>query len=128
MDKIYHSAGEQITGRINLEKTPMDTKELLPDPEANPTQRQIRHYQQKVGSLLYAAVISRPDIAFATFRLARFNSCLGDQHHKAADRVLRYLYRTRHHVIKYLADKGDRYFVCASDAAFADNSLDRRSF
>jgi hypothetical protein len=33
----------------------------------------INYYQRKIRSLLYTAVITRPNIAFATSRLARFN-------------------------------------------------------
>jgi hypothetical protein len=42
-------------------------------------------YQKKIGSLLYVAVITRPDIAFATSRLARFNINPSPEHQKAAD-------------------------------------------
>ncbi|KAF2972324.1 hypothetical protein GQX73_g1215 [Xylaria multiplex] len=47
-------------------------------------------YQQKVGSILYAAVITRPDIAFGASRLVRFNHNPSPEHHKAADRLLSY--------------------------------------
>jgi len=30
-------------------------------------------YQRKMGSILYAATTTRPDIAFAVLQLARFN-------------------------------------------------------
>uniref|UniRef100_A0A093UK82 Retrovirus-related Pol polyprotein from transposon TNT 1-94 n=1 Tax=Talaromyces marneffei PM1 TaxID=1077442 RepID=A0A093UK82_TALMA len=44
---------------------------------------------------MYAAVSTRPDVAFAVSRLARFLSNPGPEHHKAADKVLCYL--KRHH-------------------------------
>ena len=51
--------------------TPMSGIELKPrDGFAAPSD--INKYQRKIGSLLYAAVTTRPDIAFATSRLARF--------------------------------------------------------
>ena len=38
------------------------------------TPAKINNYQRKIGLLLFAAVTTRPDIAFATSRLARFLS------------------------------------------------------
>jgi hypothetical protein len=84
----------------------------------------ITQYQRKIGSLLYAAVITRPDIAFATSRLARFNMNPGPEHHQEADRALLYLSATRNLALQY--GQGDTFDV-ASDASFADNTLDRKS-
>lgn len=81
-------------------------------------------YQRKTGSLLYAAVITRPDIAFAVSRLARFNSNPGPAHHLAADRVLQYLGRTRQYALRF---GGADNLEIASDASFADNTEDRKS-
>jgi hypothetical protein len=101
----------------------MTTTELLPyDGKAEPSA--ITSYQRKTGSILYAAVITRPDVAFAVSRLVRFNTNPGPQHHKAADQVLRYLHHTR--TLALQLGGGDDYVV-ASDASFADNSLDRKS-
>ena len=84
----------------------------------------IKKYQRKVGSLLYAAVTTRPNVAFAVSRLARFNINPGPQHHDAADRVLRYLKTFRGLALQY---GGDDEFVVASDLSFADNTEDRKS-
>ena len=73
---------------------------------------------------MYAAVVTRPDIAFATSRLSRFNINPDDQHHRAADRVIHYLVATKHLALQL--GGGDAYEV-ASDASFADNSIDRKS-
>lgn len=85
---------------------------------------EICSYQKKVGSLLYVAVITRPDIAFAISRLARFNINPSPEHQKAADRVLCYLQRTRFLALQF---GGGDDFEVASDASFADNTLDRKS-
>lgn len=106
-----------------MPETPMAKEELLPYNNIADL-ASIRLFQRKVGSLLYAAVTTRPDIAFATSRLARFNQNPGPQHHKAADRVLRYLFATRYFALQ-LGD-GD-HLIVASDASFADNTLDRKS-
>ena len=48
-------------------------------------------YREAVGSLLYAAVVSRPDIAFVVAQLAKFVDCPAPEHWSAAKRVFRYL-------------------------------------
>ena len=48
-------------------------------------------YISVVGSLMYLAVTTRPDIAYAAGVLARFNSNPGSAHWQAAKHVLRYL-------------------------------------
>jgi len=85
---------------------------------------------------MYAAIITRPDVAFAVSRLSRFNQHPGPQHVKAAERVLHYLKNTQHHALKL----GGSERVCSqhtegegpdlqisSDASFADNTTDRKS-
>ena len=48
-------------------------------------------YQELVGSLLYAAISTRPDIAYAVNKLTRHMQAPLQRHWKAAQRVLRYL-------------------------------------
>lgn len=103
--------------------TPMTTTELLPSKESA-TLTSIYNYQRKVGSLMYAAVITRPDVAFTVSRLARHNHNPGVLHHEAADRAIRYLLGTRHYSLKL---GGGDHFEIYSDASFADNLIDRRS-
>jgi hypothetical protein len=85
---------------------------------------EINRFQRKIGSLLYAAVTTRPDIAFATSCLARFLTNPGPAHQNAADRVLGYLKRTRGLALQL---GGGDDFVVYSDASFADSSTDRKS-
>ena len=58
-------------------------------------------YQNITGSLLYAAMATRPDIAFAVGSLCRFNSNYGYEHWLAAKRVVRYLKGTQDLSIVY---------------------------
>jgi len=48
-------------------------------------------YQQAIGSLMWAAVATRPDIAFAVSLLSQFLENLGQIHWDAVKRVLKYL-------------------------------------
>jgi len=96
---------------------------LLPfDGIATPASTQL--FQHKVGSLLYAAIVTRPDIAFAVLRLVRHNQNPSPEHYTAADRVLRYLYGSRFLALQ-LGGTDDLRVAC--NASFADNTTDRKS-
>ena len=101
----------------------MTKDELLPF-EGTATNHDITVYLRKLGSLLYTAVVTRPDIAFATSRLAHFTTNPGPEHQRAADRVLLYLDRTSTFALQ-LGGADD--LRIASDASYADNTHDRKS-
>ena len=58
-------------------------------------------YSSVVGSLMYAQVCTRPDIAFVVGLLGRYLSNPGSQHWKAAKKVLRYLQGTKDLMLTY---------------------------
>jgi hypothetical protein len=103
--------------------TPMTAIELKPR-NGLATPSEINKFQRKTGSLLFAAVTTRPDIAFATSRLARFLTNPGPEHHEAADRILLYLVDTKWRALQLGGGTG---LQIASDASFADNTMDRKS-
>lgn len=82
-------------------------------------------YRQLVGSLLFAAQISRPDISYAVNVLSRFNNDPGQPHWAAAKRVLRYLKATINHRITYGGSLRDLQGFC--DADWGSDPDDRRS-
>ena len=129
IQKIYNELAPTDKRSTRPPSTPMETIELLPIKEDEKITNLSRTlYQRKVGSLLFAAIATRPDIAFAVSRLARFNQQPGKQHHEAADRVFHYLFHTQSYCIRYGGTSRDlSSFICASDASFADNTLDRKS-
>jgi hypothetical protein len=98
-------------------KTPMERKEFWPY-EGVAENESLFMYQKKIGSLLYAAVITRPDIAFAVSRLARFTTNPGPEHHEGADRIPLYLKRTRSLALQFGAD--DHFRVASDTQSFAD--------
>jgi hypothetical protein len=120
IDKIANLVETEQSSRVS---TPMSKEELLPNEDIASYER-ITKYQRKIGSLLYTAVITRPDVAFAVSRLSRFMTNPGPKHHEGADRVLHYLKGTRSLALQYGQDD---HFRVASDASFADNSIDRKS-
>ena len=62
-------------------------------------------YREAVGSLMYAAMGTRPDIAFATSTVAQFNDNPGWAHWEAVKRIYRYLKGTRDLVLTYGGEK-----------------------
>jgi hypothetical protein len=58
-------------------------------------------YSQIVGSLMYLASATRPDISFAVSKLSRFVSNPGDDHWHALERVMCYLKGTMSYGIHY---------------------------
>jgi hypothetical protein len=67
--------------------TPMATgsNEFMVPYEGQATPAEIELYGSKIGSEMYLAVQTRPDIAYAVLVLSRFLSNPSPQHMKAAD-------------------------------------------
>ncbi|KAG7000958.1 Retrovirus-related Pol polyprotein from transposon TNT [Fusarium oxysporum f. sp. conglutinans] len=120
--KIWLSQTTYIDKIANLANKGTSTVPMTQTGLAAPAE--IQRYQRKVGSILYIAVNTRPDIAFAASRLARFLVNPGQEHQDAADRVIHYLSHTRHRALRFGGPGG---LTVASDASFADNTLDRKS-
>ena len=81
-----------------------------------------------VGALTYLANATRPDIAFATGKLASFNGNPGTKHWKAVQHLFRYLRGTVDLKLTYQADKDaltSDIFTAYSDADHA-GCLDTR--
>jgi hypothetical protein len=58
-------------------------------------------YSHIIGSLMYLASATRPDISFAVSKLSHFTSNLGDDHSCALERVMHYLTGTMDYKIHY---------------------------
>ena len=78
-------------------------------------------YISLVGSLMYLAVTTRPDIAYAAGVLARFNSNPGLPHWQAAKHVLRYLKGTIDLKLTYQPSNSSQLFITYSDADHGGN-------
>lgn len=82
-------------------------------------------YSALVGSLLYLACCTRPDISQAVGALSRYMSCPTEQHWIAAKGVLRYLVGTSAKGITFKRGAGSLIGYC--DADFAGDLDTRRS-
>jgi hypothetical protein len=58
-------------------------------------------YASLVGTLMYAQICTRPDIAYVVGVLGRFQSDLGLDHWRVAKKVLRYLQGTQDYMLTY---------------------------
>ncbi|XP_071917192.1 secreted RxLR effector protein 161-like [Coffea arabica] len=79
--------------KFNLEQCPknaFEKKEMQKIP-----------YASAVGSLMYAQVSTRPDIAYLIGMLGRYLSNSGLDHWKATKRVLRYPQKTKDYMLTY---------------------------
>lgn len=91
---------KKILNRFGMEKahgsaSPMDVNVRLDNPTCEDRQvTDVKGYLAIVGSLMYAALGTRPDIAFCVTALSRYNSAPLTMHLTAAKRALRYLKET----------------------------------
>ncbi|GBP64177.1 Retrovirus-related Pol polyprotein from transposon TNT 1-94 [Eumeta japonica] len=83
-------------------------------------------YQQAIGSLLYVAQGTRPDISFAVNTLSRFNKNPTAEHWNAVKRIFRYLQGTKDLKLTYTKD-GDENITGYCDADWASDVCDRKS-
>ena len=85
-------------------------------------------YLQAVGSLMYLAVATRPDIAYAVGVLARFSKNPGLAHWKAVKHLFRYLKGTLDLKLTYAPDPtSTELFTTYTDADHAGNPDNGRS-
>lgn len=102
-----------IEPKLNLNKSTVCEKQLP--------------YQQLIGSLMYLAVLTRPDIVFSVNYLSQFNNCYTEHHWTYAKRVLKYLNSTKDYCLKF-TKTGNSQLEAYVDADWASNQIDRKSY
>ena len=122
---------EKILQRFEMEDSKPVGSPLNPDVKLvasedckDPRNQQL--YQAVVGSLLYVATKTRPDLACAVSFVARFCAKPSNEHWTAVKRILRYLNGTRELGLLYKGDTAtDIEGYC--DADWAGDVKDRKS-
>ncbi|KAH8284447.1 hypothetical protein KR018_000400, partial [Drosophila ironensis] len=71
--------------------TPLDPGYQADCNETTCVKANITHFQSLIGSLMYLAVLSRPDISHAVSKLAQRSTDPHVEHESAAKHILRYL-------------------------------------
>jgi hypothetical protein len=97
---------ERMLERYNMENancapTPAPPKHVFTKRDPDSVSAKDKPYRSLIGSLLYASICTRPDIAQAVNVLAQFNEDPTQEHWTAAKRVLRYLKGTKHQGIVF---------------------------
>ncbi|KAL4591583.1 hypothetical protein LXL04_004552 [Taraxacum kok-saghyz] len=127
---------ERVLGRYNMQQCSPSVAPVVkgdvfgsfqcPKTETERDQMKLIPYASVVGSLMYAQVCTRPDIAYITGMLGRYQSNPGLDHWKAAKKVLRYLQGTKDHKLVY--KRSDNLEVIGySDSDFAKCKDDKKS-
>ena len=100
-----------------------------PVPATDAEFEEARHldYPQIVGSVMYAATISRPDLAYPAGVLARFIGKWSLSHYKAAKHLLRYIRGTTDLCLTFDAEAGKRIILGYADADWGGCLDTRRS-
>ncbi|KAF7576146.1 hypothetical protein PtrM4_003860 [Pyrenophora tritici-repentis] len=93
----------------------------------NDTRIDITEYQQVIGSLMFAMVLTRPDIAFTLGKLSQYMSDPAEHHGHALKNLLRYLRSTVTLKLRYGPGGVHSQFVIYSDADWASDMVDRKS-
>ncbi|CAI7807299.1 unnamed protein product [Closterium sp. NIES-53] len=112
--------------RCGAQHTPLSVEHHLSPPTSPSTSS--HPYPELVGSLMYAMVSTRPDLAYPISVLARFVGAgkHTEEHWHAAKRVLRYLRGTKDYVLT-LGGPSPPLLSGYSDSSWADSWSDRRS-
>ena len=85
-------------------------------------------YQQYVGSINFAAVLTRADIAYAVSILSTHLTNPSRRHMELAVRVFKYLGFTKHYAIQVNPNDSTRnIFIASSDASFGNDPNTRQS-
>ena len=111
--------------------TPMDPnvkydQSMCPQTEGERMEMARIPYREAIGSLLYVAQISRPDIYYAVHVLSQYNSNPGKEHWKGIKRIFRYLNGTIDLKLVYCQDPSGNV-IGYSDADWAGCINTRRS-
>ena len=84
-------------------------------------------YRQAVGSLMYAMIATRPDIAVAMGAVAQHMHNPGEAHWVAVKRIFRYLKGTADVCLSFSSHEGDSVLHGFVDSDWGGNSEERRS-
>lgn len=125
IDKL--AAKFKISGN-NAKSSPLPVEEVTKS-SGTAFPQDILQFQQKVGSINFAAVVTRPDIAHATSKLSEHLTNPSPRHLEPVTRVIAYLIATRMLYIYFdrQIDLSQEILLVSSDASFADDLQTRFS-
>ena len=123
---------ENLLKRFNMDNchgvfTPLDPNQDLTRPNEDSTKESLKDvpYREAVGSLMFAAQATRPDIAHAVGVVSRYNSDPKRIHWNAVKRIMRYLKATNTSELVYKRSDENLFVHCDSD--WANDKQDLKS-
>lgn len=125
-EKLLQRFGIYDNKEITRTDTPIDPKVKLVKFEGQASKDEINRYQQQIGSLLYLALKTRPDITFGVCLLARFMANPGPDHFTQLNKLWGYLLQHPDLGIIYNCE-GDLALKVYSDSDWASDPNQRRS-
>lgn len=87
----------------------------------------LKLYQQQVGSLIYLAINTRPDISFAVNRCARYMSNPNQTHFRALDRIWKYLNHYPDLRLNYNCQTINQNVLGYTDSDWGGDTITRKS-
>ena len=105
---------------------PADSHTILYPVDSEDTERQAVPYREAVGSLMFLAVVTRPDIAYAVNLVSNFLNEHKDSHWQAVKRIIAYLIDTANMRIEFRTSGSGIELAGYSDADFASDIATRR--
>lgn len=120
---------KKVLARFNMSEsygvsTPADSSQQLLS--AKCSEKVVFPFREAVGSLMYLAVATRPDITFAVGNVSRYLENPSAVHVNAVKRILRYIRATTNHGIIF-KNNHNLNLHCYSDADYAGDILTRCS-
>jgi len=121
---------ERVSARFGMSSckpatTPTELNHPLHKPEVlNNEVKQGLPHQEAIGSLLFCAMGSRPDISYSLSVLSKYASCPRRAHWGAIKTVMRYLRHTTDHGLLY-KKIDDAKLVCNTNADWARDQESR---
>ncbi|KAK3265451.1 hypothetical protein CYMTET_25865 [Cymbomonas tetramitiformis] len=104
---------------------PMDVNLVMVQKPEHPDLTLVTPYLSLLGSLLWIARCTRPDVYYSVIYLAQFSSCPSAQAWEALQRVAQYLYFTRHYRIRYAYPSAPLSVLTIQVYSDADHARDK---
>ena len=126
-DYIESLAMEYGISPNSLVKVPVHVGQVISKPKSEEEEETNFPYRSLVGSLLFLASRSRPDLLFPVILLSQYNTGHSLTHVKCLLQVLQYAVNTRFQTIQ-LSKSADENLYAYTDASWASDRDDRKSF
>ena len=107
--------------------TPLKANIKLVPYKGTAKETEIKWFQAAIGSLLYLAIVTRPDIAYSVILLAKFASNPSLEHRDAVNNIFNYLSKTINLGIIYNKDNNISYISGHCDADYAGDIASAKS-